>query len=535
MPRQSKIIERSHKQYLPQEFRSNTPNVKGAARTLDPYHRPAEPGTVPVDPDVRLFQSSMDNLADAMGLGARAYKHTQEEARDRGKADSAAKKEPQETGDAYTYGYQLISGRAAAGELEAKLDEHIEANKDDPDPEKFVATQQHVIRQFLAGRSQAFIEGLTPVMLDAEERRQKAFVLYTKQKVAGDVLGKVAISFEDDINKLYADPSKDNATKAKEAREILTGAQMFTRPYGVDRTQTSEHLLTLMGEKAVQTGKPELMDFAFEPDADGVSLSKRQELAKKVMVYHRQAEHVKDGMAREALAERKAAESAKIDELTMALIDASDKKDAKQIQQLGAQIRALGDPNSEGRIQLQVNRYKQLVRAYDKVTAPARENPTASNPDALRHYNLKASQGLLDNDDLDLAESQLSRSDFKAIIRKDASNKVSNPAKREYDRLGKQLLRKVSKSDGSIFENDADAEKYYETSMELEARYQAFVEKNKRPPGLPEIKAIHEQILKSKKAAGELIDEEPASSKSSAPSPDKRSIRERLLKSKNKE
>jgi hypothetical protein len=166
--------------------------------------------------------------------------------------------------------------------------------------------------------------------------------------------------------------------------------------------------------------------------------------------------------------------------------------------------------------------------------APSKPGKAQSDPDALRHYTIQAQEGRMTEEDLEEAESHLNRGDYKAIVRKNAANITNSPAKREYRRLGKELLRRVSKSDGSIFNDDASADAYYQTSQALEFHFDKFkAEHDGRAPNLEETYAIHEQILKARKGAGQE-DPSPAARMPQSQPQDRSTRTDRLNKLKSK-
>jgi hypothetical protein len=501
MPRQSQIKERSKFQFTDNyTFDYTTPNAKVVANTPNARMRAPEPFRVPMDHDLTVFSAIMNQINDILaGPGAAIHRQVQKERTERGKTDAAAKLDPQEDSDAYVFGYELLKGKSAAGELQQALDGHFEASKDEPDMVKFQQTQAQVVRKFLAGRSQAFIEGIMGDALGLEEKYQEHFLAYNKEKAKADVLGKLGEAAMVDINSIDENDAVEPETRAKAMREVITGAQEYGKPYSVDRTTVSNHLINLIGQKAVAEGKPSLLDWASLEDKDGVSVDKRPEFAAKIAQFRREAERSKLAITHEAHATRRNLENEKIDTIAMDLADAINDGDRVKVKAIGQQIMSLSDPNNPDRIQLQASRYRSLVHAYNKAMKPEKDGPEKSDPHSYKSYMVRAINGELTDEDIDTMDDVLSRGDVKSVIRRQlsASSRKEREERSAYNRLGKELLRKVSKSDGSLFSSEADSQKYYDCALMLDEEFTKYKAANKgSAPDRAATLQIHQDIEK---------------------------------------
>lgn len=487
----------------------STPSLDVEARPVDPY---VEHGKLPVIPEGQgkyaHFHAMMGGLERAMRGGVDAFKHYEATEMEAGQLSAARKEElGDDKSNAFIYGHQFISGKAAGAELAAILDKHFEENKE-LTPGEFDQSQANIVRQYAAGRSDAFIKGLAPEAIQLEEKYHKAYVAHTKDVMHSDMIGKSVMVFEAETDTMMAEDRMPPEELPKLVRSKLTTMQNDLKQYGIDRNQVSKAVLQKYAEKAIAEGRPELLDFANELDGAGVSLATRPEFAEKVFQARQAAEKVKERNQKELVQAKRQAEDSLLDNTYADLADAIAAGDNQKIKAIGVDIQKMRDPSNPLKIELQLGKYRQLVSAHTRAVG-AGNKTGQSNPDALRHYMIQASQGTLDLSDeagMDVMESQLSSKDQKAVIRKSLTNSESSPAKREYLRMGKQLLRKIAKSDGSIFASDDDAENYYNVAMMLDEEYERALKgqsqfvlnragkPDSRPPNRAETMEIHKHI-----------------------------------------
>ena len=283
MPRQATVRERTRRQVDDREtFDFTTPNMKVSANPVDPYAKPGAPPQVLMSGDVKAFQAIMGNLQDALAGGQKIKKDYDKREQKRGGADAAAGRKDEDPGEAYLIGHEIISGKAAAGDLEKQSLDYYEKNKD-VEPLQFKVGMERLQKQFLLGRSEAFVEGIMADAINIEQKYNLTYHHYTTKRVKEDGLANIAKGFDYDIQSIAADTSTTREDKAKAIREMFTGAQALGgMTYGLTKNEVSDHLINVMSRKALELGDPDLMKFAWVGDKDGIRLVDNPKLAANI-------------------------------------------------------------------------------------------------------------------------------------------------------------------------------------------------------------------------------------------------------------
>ena len=470
------------------------------ARPNDPYTRPADPGHV-IDQLGRASWSTRSFMDMQAGKRARL---------------SGQQLQGDES-DAFKVGYDLIAGAAAAAQLREELIANFEQNRDLP-PDKFMESHAQLMQRFTAGKSQAFLDGLLQKGLELEQLVLDQYNRYQRDKFETDALTKITEGFDIEVDSIYntpltADPKEGQPSRAAEVRRALDGAQFVGKELGLHRNKVTSASLDRLAARAIAEGRPELLDFAAERDQAGnLRLLDHPQFGPKIMEVRRQAEAIRERQQREAIIQTKEYETNLIDSLAIDLQTAISKgvDGRDQLDEIGLALSKLADPTNPLAIKYQKTRLKALMAAHARAIGlgNAESDQLASDPEEYRALMTQAVNGTLDLNDqatMDRVE-RLSPKDARAVLAKGIANSTSNPAKREYIRLGKELLRRLTRSDGLVFDTEEQAELYYNTFMQLEEAYEAFInggvvnghrfEAAKRPPGLHEIRFIHELIIK---------------------------------------
>lgn len=268
MPRPSSIKPNTQKQSDQRDFYDwTTPGFKVSANPVDPYARPGAPPQVQMSGDVKAFQNIMGDLQGALQGGIQIKKNYDKAEGKRGAADSLKGVKDPNAGEAYLTAHEIVSGKAAAADLETATAEYYEKNKDE-DALTFKAGMERLHKQFLNGRSEAFTEGILSDAIGIEQKYGVAYHAYTVKKVKDEGLAKLGKGFDYDINTIAADTTTTRDDKAKAVREMITGMQMIGKmTYGLSNNEVSDHAITIMRRKSIELADPDLMKFAWVPDS----------------------------------------------------------------------------------------------------------------------------------------------------------------------------------------------------------------------------------------------------------------------------
>lgn len=288
MPRYARREKTKRYQFDAQDTHDyTTPSLDVFAQPVDPYAKPADPeGAIRLlskrSADTEAFLSTLENLQGALISGVKIKERLDKEQTEKGRR-AAIKGEaaPEGASDAYLYGHELITGKAAAAELERALDEHYQANQDAP-PEEFAKSQDQLIREFMSGRSEAFIDGITPDAIQLKREYRARHIKERTERVKLDGLSKLSIGVESDVRRIYGDITLSREDRAKMVREVITGAQdLAIASYGVDRPTVSDHMVGVLSRVAVDLGDVSVMDATKEVHA-GVRMIDNPKLAPKI-------------------------------------------------------------------------------------------------------------------------------------------------------------------------------------------------------------------------------------------------------------
>jgi hypothetical protein len=279
MPRQSKVSRRKKVTPTQQDTFRFEPQIKPAARPLD-YNTSVRPQNTEGGWSEGLLGilSLADNIVEQ---GAKYKKNVVDPAQEEAGRIAAAKGEKlnDDAAEAYVRGYEEMKG-AGEGytELERALLDHSNENAGATLPE-FLASQDAVIKQFMAGRTDNYIRGILPGAISLQKEYQGQFVRQQQAEFELKKLTDYRSLVDANISKiLKAKP--ENTSKA--LREELNHLHSNGKNFNLNKQQISNQMVSLMADRAFDSANPELMKFATEPGPDGIRLIDNPKLADKV-------------------------------------------------------------------------------------------------------------------------------------------------------------------------------------------------------------------------------------------------------------
>ena len=414
-----------------------TPSLSVYARPVDPYARPGEAPRVPQDATAKAFVMAIGGLQSALA-GAVETKKMQDDGEKKAGQRAAASGQPvpESATKAFLYGHELISGKAAAAELDTVLSKYYDDAADEPDVEKVIAGHQRVIREFTAGRSDAYLDGLLPDAIQLDREYSVKYHKRVVEKVKLDGLARLGQGFESDIRRIYGDATMDPEARAQAAREVLTGVQELGKStYPLSRMEISEAMLQVVDRVSTDLADPSIWDVVTKEHA-GVRLIDNPKLAPKIEAGIRSATSEQRRVKNEVDSFRKQ-EQARIENEVQSVI-----------------IGILADPGASG---AQIQEAHQLLKAYSH--PDNNPNGIVVNPGILTSgYRLlsERSQGFAQQTDygkFDLAYDKFMRGDgtledlvavkrfveedkynaLRGVLYREGSKAMRSPARREFD------------------------------------------------------------------------------------------------------
>jgi len=286
MPRYSKRDQTRRYQFNDKDTHDyTTPALEVFARPQDIYEKPGDPSRV-IDQlgrqsaDTKAFNAIMDNLSGALTAGVKVKAIMNEREQQAGQRAAATGQDaPDDAGDHFLYGHELISGKASAGELTAALTEYHESAKD-ADPMAYAAGKDKLIRQFTQGRSAAFMDGLLPDAIQLDREYTVKYRNYTMDKIKTEGVAKLSMGFENDIRRIYGDMTMNREQRAQAAREVLTGVQdLGMGTYGVGRLETSAAMVGVLNRVSEDLADPSIIGDVSQMSHSGVRLIDNPKLA----------------------------------------------------------------------------------------------------------------------------------------------------------------------------------------------------------------------------------------------------------------
>jgi hypothetical protein len=433
-------------------FDQTTPNLKVQANLVDMYVQPAPPIHHGVDPDVAAFHHAMTGIEEGLKGGAKIKRQVDEDRKKRGMTDAAAKKDPQETSDFYIMGHEILSGRAAANDLEGAMDQYFEENKD-ADPASFKQGMDRVSRQFLAGRSEYFVEGLMGEAVSIEQKYGAKYMAHVKQKTKEMGSETISSAFDYEMRQVLDSPvnANDADFRAKVLREMITGAQETGAAYGLSRTEVSERLVQIIGRQGMKLADPDLITkVANVPDKDGIRLIDNPELAPRIQKLHEAArverdklDHELEKRVRQAQQDVENTVANKI--LALTLDFDSDTKEAHEL------LLKYSDPsqNEEG----VVLNPGFVATAHKLIANRGRGFAVESNPRVYAQALEKAGRGELSVDDALAIKGSLAEDEWKQVLglslreREQRAEGGGSRMRREFDKDLSAALKQAGQID----------------------------------------------------------------------------------------
>lgn len=274
MPRQSTI--RKNKSYAgsrADEGQSPTILTQNNRVHVDGF-RPPRPSQTS-----RQFASALDNLTDALSIGSSGlFKDMKEEKERKGAIAGAlgigVDEVPDEPESPMAQAREKMRGKGATVQFKSLLDRYFKENRD-KDPATYQAGLEQIKRDFLKGKNRSFIEGFLNDGIIYETRANKEFVDYKDEQDTIAFKQELASMAQAELLSLNENPlfKDDPALIAEHMHSFVRNSQALGRTYkNLGRDDINAEVIDTVGILAVNSGRPDLLNFAFLKDENGIAL-----------------------------------------------------------------------------------------------------------------------------------------------------------------------------------------------------------------------------------------------------------------------
>lgn len=283
-------------------------------------------------------------------------------------------------GNAYDYKNALIS------KLSLQLD-----------PEEYAKQRKEITDSFLQGKSDSWKQGFVPKAFEAEKAHELEYTKAQKEKLQSEWLANGSKSFLGTLASNGGDP--------EQARQAITTLQDQGVMFDLDKTQVGKGVVRAMSVQAEMYGRPELFDFAWKPDANGIKMIDT-EIGHEIFAAREKA--LKSQEHSNVMLEKQKKDAVEDAEMSIVKAIASgDKGTARQL------LNQYTQPDSP--IKVTSEKYEHYMKAMKDDESG---DGFAKKSDMGTYYKLKvqASQGGLAIEDLSKQQGRLSHGDFKELL-----------------------------------------------------------------------------------------------------------------------
>lgn len=410
MPRPTVKEKNTRMQYNDQDtFDFSTPNLQVTARPTDPYVKPV------MTDDAAAVAQFADSMKGFMkGFSDRKDKKHDEDIQAGKRAKMRKEEKPEDASAGFIKGYETLEGVSGGAELYTKMEENYKKNWQDT-PAEFQAKQEALVKEFLNGRSDHYVDGLLGMAVEAENMFTKKHFEDNKKIIDNNINthlrnavdGMVNISLEQGVN-----PAK--------LRAGLTDLQGLAIQQGRSRLETSDHFIDAVGPTAIKKGRPDLMMFAYERDTTGTRLVDNEHLAPKIIQIMRQAEAEAENQAKaldEAAKLKKQELKTNVGRTLSEKLYTTRPEDSEGWNSV---YDILNNASNPERNEFGVALDPGEIEHYHRNIQALRLGGTFSHESDMRAYQngfVKAKEGKLTAEELSKLESSLTREDFKELMR----------------------------------------------------------------------------------------------------------------------
>lgn len=465
-----RILERrktTRKQVDPRDtFDWTTPNLEVVARPIDPFITPPSPETV--------------QLASALGVVLQAAKSYDSYKQQKNKVDYDEGQDVRRRGEqlpidgrsaAFIRGFEELDGRYKAIDYKQKAAEFFEEHKND-DPDTFKAEWSKFTTDYMNNElgTDNTIRGFSPAALEVEDSYMSAYSNYQIQITKEQTYSKINGVFRDDITtevgKLIGigsleelnDPDKylkyyqgkdifKNATGEKFREYLSAKMEEYQTVFNLSKSEVSALFYSNIKEIADRYDMPELLDYAFKKDKDGIAVVDNPGLKEDIYNTLASAESGQarrlEGFNKALTAQRDNYIKTRQNELSyqIMLLQPTDvQKAADILKEITSDEVLMSDPGT-----------KAFANDLEKILE-GNGHPQASNSDAYTYLSLKLSGESLSAKELVENRFNLSWTDYKSLLndlntqeerKRNRATKLGDVGAKEYSKWKTAIMNNI--------------------------------------------------------------------------------------------
>jgi len=307
----------SNRQQLDQRttFDNTTPNLKAPARPINAVRQESIIGSEGAPS--RSYQIAQAlNIADRrMPSVIRSFQERQKAEKEQGAFLAQQDKEKPKDGPYLIEGYESMEGELHARQYATEAQQYYAENFNKLDPQEFNEGLKALSEQYIeAAPSDAYLKNFIPRASEVEskliskyntdmaEEFQEQSLALTSEIIADEIDIKIqetlGISLEGITGRTedYIETaiSIGDSEIGEVLRTVLTETQAKGKKLNLDKQAISNLFVHQVGALAIETGMPELLDFASIEDSDKIRLETNPELMKDIKAYRQKAESNRD-------------------------------------------------------------------------------------------------------------------------------------------------------------------------------------------------------------------------------------------------
>lgn len=405
--------------------------------------------------DPARFQSGLEPILESLSAvqpSLRRYAETKRKAEEEALAQEGrqhALAGQDKTSDAYAYveAYEDIHAKADLVKFQGDLAGMLQqAETEGWDTQTWEENTSNLFANYTTGMPPLWQEKFADPALMLLAKHNGSYKSHLAKQVELELMDKVGQITDAQITSYLSNPGYAVEGYSKDMRKILSDMRGNAKKLKVDPRKISEKFLEISAEKAINEGRPELLEWINEKDASGISLV-NTDLGVKAAQYYRQALSAKTQLdnAKASAAKKILEQNTKEINNKLLLMGASiDSRDPKSIVNFKRWVTRYATPNNPEGVMLDPSGVNVLLGYAEKLE---KLNGFSDKSDFVSYAAIlpKAMRGEMEVADLAKALANLTESDTRALFQMNAeySNKMQDTTHKRFQDYADQTLGKL--------------------------------------------------------------------------------------------
>jgi hypothetical protein len=274
---------------------------------------------------------------------------------------------PDAATDSFVKGYENYDGTAAVQEFEQKLYEFYTSNPE-MTVEEWAAYKEGVVDEFVSDKADHWLKGFVPSAMRRVDQYDGAVRKRKEEQYQATMLSKTRQVADTKVRDILTDGTISDKPAA--VRQVLSQVQAHAKEHGfrLTRNQISEQFVDVVGEMAMEKGRPDWMKFAAIKDDSGMSLDMQVDLAPKVDRYRQMAETRRDQIVAKIDKDRKIAETEVQHDIERAIITSMYSGDYSEAMRMVQRASSVLPPT----------RLEHFIKGIKQLSAPKKKAGSSS-------------------------------------------------------------------------------------------------------------------------------------------------------------